>query len=162
MDTSLATAVHLVQTALTPVFLLSGIAALLGVFATRQARLSDRAELLARGRAAASADELARMTGEVDVLRRRSHVLDLAVGCGALAAGSTALSILVLFLSALRASVTAGLLVDFFGAAIVLTIAAVVFFILELFLGSRSLRARSHFHFPLPHLRARETDPAAS
>ncbi len=153
MDASLVTAVHLVQTALTPVFLLSGIAALLGVFATRQARLADRADLLARDRTGASAEDLARMTAEVAGLRRRSHVLDLAVGCGAIAAASTSLSILVLFLSALRASVTAGLLVDFFGAAIVFTIAAVGFFGLEMFLGSGSLRARAHFHFPRPHLK---------
>ena len=148
MDASLSNAVHLVQTALTPVFLLSGIAALLGVFAARQARISDRAELLARDRGTASADDLARMAAEVASLRVRSHVLDFAVACGAAAAASTALSILVLFLSALRASTTAGLLVGFFGAAIVFTIVAVGLFGLEMFLGSGSLRARAHFHFP--------------
>jgi len=34
-------AVHLIQVALTPVFLLSGIGILLGLFNTRQARVAD-------------------------------------------------------------------------------------------------------------------------
>ena len=155
MDGTLPTAVHLVQTALTPVFLLSGIAALLGVFATRQARLSDRAQLLARDRMGAQDEELARMTSEAKSLRRRSRVLDWAVGSGALAAASTALSILVLFVSALRAETAAGLLVGFFGAAIIFTIMAVGFFGLEMFLGSGNMRALAHLHFPIPHLGSR-------
>ena len=93
------------------------------------------------------------MATEVAQLRHRSHLLDAAVGCGAVAAASTALSIMVLFVSALRASTTAGLLVGFFGAAIAFTIAAVGFFGLEMLIGSWAFRTRAHLHFP--HLPAR-------
>lgn len=38
---------HVIQVALTPVFLLSGIASLLGVLSTRLARVADRVDALA-------------------------------------------------------------------------------------------------------------------
>ena len=66
-------AAHVVQLALTPVFLLSGIATLLGVFAARLARVADRVDTLAQEAREPIRDEL------LDLLRRRSHVLDVAV-----------------------------------------------------------------------------------
>ena len=48
---------HVIQVALTPVFLLSGIASLLGVLSTRLARVADRVDALAeRLEAAGPAD----------------------------------------------------------------------------------------------------------
>ena len=38
---------HVIQVALTPVFLLSGIASLLGILSTRLARVADRVDALA-------------------------------------------------------------------------------------------------------------------
>ncbi|MFZ0207769.1 MAG: DUF2721 domain-containing protein, partial [Roseiarcus sp.] len=38
---------HVIQVALTPVFLLSGIASILGVLSTRLARVADRVDALA-------------------------------------------------------------------------------------------------------------------
>jgi Protein of unknown function (DUF2721) len=46
MDTVESVA-HVIQVALTPVFLLSGIASLLGVLSTRLAPVADRADALA-------------------------------------------------------------------------------------------------------------------
>jgi hypothetical protein len=40
---------HIIQVALTPVFLLSGIATLLNVFSTRLARVADRVDQIAKG-----------------------------------------------------------------------------------------------------------------
>jgi len=44
----LGSVVHIIQIALTPVFLLSGIATLLNVFSTRLARVSDRVDQLSQ------------------------------------------------------------------------------------------------------------------
>lgn len=44
---SLDSVTHIIQVALTPIFLLSGIAALLNVFSTRLARVADRVDQLA-------------------------------------------------------------------------------------------------------------------
>ncbi len=46
-DPAIEAAAHVVQLALTPVFLLSGVAALFNVFSTRLGRVSDQADKLA-------------------------------------------------------------------------------------------------------------------
>jgi hypothetical protein len=46
--TALDTIAHIIQVALTPVFLLSGIATLLNVFSTRLSRVGDRVEVAAK------------------------------------------------------------------------------------------------------------------
>ena len=46
--TSLDSVAHIIQVALTPVFLLSAIGTLLNVFATRLARVADRVDLLSQ------------------------------------------------------------------------------------------------------------------
>jgi hypothetical protein len=45
---ALDTVAHVIQVALTPIFLLSGIATLLNVFSTRLARVADRVESVAQ------------------------------------------------------------------------------------------------------------------
>jgi hypothetical protein len=139
---------HLIQVALTPVFLLSGIAALLNVFSGRLARVADRLEALsaAIGTATASPeqrDELRRLHG-------RSMALDTAVALGTAAAGATCLAILTLFLFALSNTTIAGVLVAFFGLAIVCTLGSVSAFGVEMLISSRGVRQRLVFH--LPHL----------
>ena len=49
---ALDTIAHIVQVALTPVFLLTGIATLLNVFSTRLARVADRVEAASRAQGA--------------------------------------------------------------------------------------------------------------
>src|SRR3954471_9137591 len=62
--TGVDTVAHIIQAALTPVFLLSGIATLLNVFSTRLVRVADQVEVV--GHALALAD-----TAERRVLARR-------------------------------------------------------------------------------------------
>ena len=75
---------HIVQLALTPVFLLSGVGTLLNVFNTRLARVSDHSEhvadLLDAGPSAADA---ARLNAHLARLRRRIVALDTAIALGA-------------------------------------------------------------------------------
>jgi len=88
---NLEMAAHVVQLALTPVFLLSGTATLLGVFAARLARVADRVDTLAQEAKDPIRDEL------LALLRLRSHCLDVAVVLSALAGGLTCAAVLVLF-----------------------------------------------------------------
>ena len=67
----LSGAAHVVQLALTPIFLLTGLASLLNVFTTRLGRVAERVDSLARD-AADHPRQLAR-------LRLRSLALDIAV-----------------------------------------------------------------------------------
>ena len=75
---------HVIQVALTPVFLLSGIASLLGVLSTRLARVADRVDALAEQLEAGGPVDGRRLRLRLAYLRRRSHVLDAAVMMGTL------------------------------------------------------------------------------
>ena len=137
---------HLIQVALTPVFLLSGIAALLNVFAGRLARVADRLDALS---GAIGTDPCT--DGHKDELHRlhaRSLALDTAVVLGTAGAATTCLAILTLFLFALSNRTIAGVLLAFFGLAIICTLGSVAAFGVEMLLSSRELRKRMVFHLP--------------
>jgi hypothetical protein len=73
---------HVIQVALTPVFLLSGIATLLNVFSTRLARVAD---LIAKATDGGDVADIAELGLYLSYLRRRSLTLDVAVVLGAIA-----------------------------------------------------------------------------
>lgn len=133
-DYKLEAAAHVVQLALTPVFLLSATATLLGVFATRLARIADRVNSLSQDAKNPVRDE------SLGALRRRSRILEVAVVLSALSGGFTCAAVLVLFLGGVRGDTTARLLFLFFGGAIVLTMAALGAFVTEMLLAARILR----------------------
>jgi len=134
-DYTLETAAHMVQLALTPVFLLSGTATLLGVFASRLARVADRVDkLVAEEAREPLRDEL------LASLKRRSHVLDVAVVFSALAGALTCAAVLVLFLGEVRGTTAARLLFLSFGTAIGLTMASLAAFVAEMLLATRGVR----------------------
>lgn len=130
-------AAHVVQLALTPVFLLSGIAALLNVFATRLARVADQADALAQQPAGTSGRE-----DRLRILRWRSRVLDWAVLLAAVSGAQTCGTVLVLFFGAVLGKDAAGLLFLLFGAAILFTMGALLAFTAEMLLASHGARQR--------------------
>jgi hypothetical protein len=138
-EATVAQSVHLIQVALTPIFLLSGIAALLNVYAGRLARVADRLDALATP-PGETADEA--HPGEVSRLRTRLGALDVAVILATVAAAATCFAILTLFISALSDRAVGGLLLLFFGAAVVFTLGSVIAFGLEMMISSGGLRLR--------------------
>ena len=133
-DHDLEAAAHVVQLALTPVFLLSATATLLGVFATRLGRVADRVNSLSQQEKEPLRDELLAM------LRRRSTVLDVAVVLSALSGGLTCVAVLTLFLGEVRGAAAGRLLYLSFGGAIALTMAALGAFVTELLIAARIVR----------------------
>lgn len=143
-------AAHLIQTVLTPVFLLSGIGTLLNVFAGRLARVADQADALTKltDSAATPTDERLR------VLKSRALILDVAVVLATGAAAATCLSILTLFLFALSNRAIASVLLLLFGLAILLTLGSIIAFGTEMVLSNRAIRRRialHRLHFPWRH-----------
>jgi hypothetical protein len=128
-------AAHVVQLALTPVFLLSGIAALLNVFAARLGRVADQTTALA-----AQPRETLRRDDRLRVLQWRSRALDWAVLLAAIAGVLTCGTVLVLFLGVVLDKGAAGLLFLLFGGAIVFTMGALVAFVVEMLLAARGVR----------------------
>jgi hypothetical protein len=133
---------HVIQIALTPVFLLSGIASLLSVFSTRLGRVADRVDALSEKLEVADATERARLQERLTYLRRRSHVLDVAVMLGTLGGAATCLAALFLFVGTLREETGVGVLFVSFGLALLFTVGALAAFLVEMLLASRGIRDR--------------------
>ena len=145
-NTSLEVVAHVIQLALTPVFLLSGIAALLNVFSTRLGRVADQVDAVSTRLEAEqnAGDSIYRH--QLTYLRSRSRALDAAVILGALGGTATLFATLTLFLGAIR-NINAGwLLFVLFGTAVLCTIGALGCFCYEMLLASRGLRARAKTH----------------
>ena len=141
---SLDDATHLIQVALTPVFLLSGIGTLLNVFAGRLARVAD--QLATVSAAIPSGGASAEQNEQLGLLRRRLLILDVAVVLATGAIAATCLAIMTLFLFALSNTAIAGVLLLFFGLAVLCTLGSVLAFGLEMVLSNRALRRRITFH----------------
>jgi hypothetical protein len=138
---------HVIQVALTPVFLLSGSGALLNVFNALLARVSDHvshtADLLA---ADPQGDDAALMRSHIRRLRRRVLALDAAIVLAALGGATTCGAAFTLFVGATRNANTAFALLLLFGAALGCTVAALGVFIIDGLLAWHGLRKEG----PLP------------
>ncbi len=132
---SLEAVTHVVQVALTPIFLLSGVAALLNVFASRLARVADRVDRLAE---AGKSESLAMRR-----LRLRSRVLDAAVVLASLAGLLTCGAALTLFYGALRERAASDVLFAMFAGALLLTMLAILLFASEMIISGRAVREQA-------------------
>ena len=132
--------VHIIQLSLSPIFLLSAVAALLGTFTTRLARISDKVNAILD---APDADEARRreLSLRLSYLRRRTQVLDLAVILAAVSGACTCGTVLALFFSKVRDKTAAPLLLVLFGSGILCTLGALAAFLAEVLLASRGIRA---------------------
>ena len=135
--TSLDFVAHVIQLALTPVFLLSGIATLLNVFSTRLARVADRVDQLKQSVEAGNANQIALLAS----LRRRSIALDIAVVLGAIGAAATCASVLTPFIGAVKDATVASLLFATFGIAVACTLGAILAFTVEMLMAGSGVRA---------------------
>ena len=88
---------HAIQLAVAPVFLLSGVAALLGVMAGRLARIIDRARDLEQRWAALDEKAVARARVEIANLERRRHLASWSINFCAGAALLVCIVIVTLF-----------------------------------------------------------------
>ena len=145
-SSSLDNVIHVIQVALTPVFLLTALAALLNVFSTRLGRVADRVDEVGARLQSAPATDAEFLSAQLDYLRRRSIVLDVAVVLATIAGVATSGAALVLFVGALGAAVVRSMLFVLFGGALLFAIAALFAFAVEMMMAGRGLRVivRSH------------------
>lgn len=140
-DAPLDLIAHIIQVALTPIFLLSGIATLLNVFATRLGRVADMVVQITKAMEEADPDQSADLARQLLRLRRRSIALDAAIVLGAIAAAATCASVFTLFVGALRNETVASVLFTTFGLAIICTISAITCFTVEMMMAGSGVRA---------------------
>ena len=120
---------HLIQSSVAPVFLLSGVATTLGVLTNRLSRIVDRARGIER-HLEGHPGEAPQLHGDLVVLARRAHYINIAISLSTIAALLVALVVVTLFANAFfgsELSVVIALL--FVGAMVCLSAAYVAFFI---------------------------------
>lgn len=133
---------HIIQVALAPAFLLSALATLLNVVSTRLGRVADQVDAVAQELEKADPADAARLSLRLSHLRTRSLYLDLAVVLGAAGGCLTGVSVLTLFVGALRDRATATVLFACFGLALICLVGAIGAFLIETLMAGRGIRIR--------------------
>jgi len=130
---------HMIQLAIAPVFLLTGVATKLTVLTNRLARIIDRTRVLEDRLHIAANDEY---TDELEVLYQRSHLINYAITSSTFCGFLVCLVIAMLFLG----DSTNIKLDKYIAASFVLAmgglISSFVFFLREIFISSRFMRMR--------------------
>jgi Protein of unknown function (DUF2721) len=130
---------HLIQSALAPVFLLSGVGVTLSVMTGRLARAVDRArnleELLTRHPA-----DTRQIHDDLRVLVRRTRYIHAAITMCGCSAVLIALVVITLFANAFFGSGFAGTIALLFVGAMVFITGAYIAFLVEVRLATRNLR----------------------
>ena len=130
---------HLVQASLAPVFLLSGVAATLGVLTNRLSRIVDRARLL-EGQLEGHPGQAAHVHADLNVLSRRAHYINVAISLATIAALLVALVVVALFVNAFFASELGVVIALLFVGAMVCLSAAFIAFFIEVRIAVAALR----------------------
>lgn len=155
--TPLDAVASIIRMALTPVFLLLSIAALLNVFSTRLAMVGDRADQVAKALESADPDRAAILKDQLAHLYRRSLALDAAVILSAIGKAAICIAVLLLYAGELGNEPVGLALLLAFGCAIVCALGAILAYAAEMLMAGIGVRLelahsrRRHLlQFPAP------------
>lgn len=131
---------HAIQLAVAPVFLLSGVSAMLAVLTNRLARIIDRGRNVEAGLPRAAPETGPAMRDELAVLARRARLINWAISLCTVCALLICAVIVALFLGPfLRLNLSAAVAWVFIAAMIALC-SGLVSFLREIFVATRHLR----------------------
>ena len=131
-----------IELAVTPVFLLAGVGAILNVLAQRLARVVDRSREIEAEIASLDEQEKAYARAELALLDRRMGAANAAISFCTASALFVCFTVAVLFVSEPSDLAFGRPLALLFIAAMALLIAGLVLFLYEVRLAARALRAR--------------------
>jgi Protein of unknown function (DUF2721) len=131
---------HAIQLALAPVFLLSGIAAFLGVLTNRLARLVDRARSLEREVRQATAHDPDYAREQLQVMARRSRFINVAITFATVSGLLIALVVALLFSSTFMPINLAAYVAVLFVVSMTSLVGAFLSFLIEVRIAIASLR----------------------
>lgn len=132
--------IPLLQVAIGPVILISGVGLLLLSLTNRFGRAVDRSRQLLQELREAEEPDRRDLKRQVAVLYRRARMIQVSIICGAMSALFAALLIITLFLAALLEWQSTVPLTLFFLLCLLTLIAALVTFIIEMHLSLRALK----------------------
>ena len=124
--------IPVLQTAIGPTILISGIGLLLLSMTNRLGRAIDRARILAREVPDLADDRRAMVTAQLQILWRRARIIRIAIALAAMSALSAAILIIVLFITALGQVQTAPLISVLFIVCMGCLIGSLIAFIHDL------------------------------
>jgi hypothetical protein len=131
---------HVIQLAVVPVFLLTGVGAVLGVLAQRLARIIDRARVLEERLPTASEESRSHDLGELKLLSRRARLMNRAIGLCTTCALLICAVIVTLFVGAFLKTDVALAIGLFFVAAMLALFCGLLMFLGEIRLATTGLR----------------------
>ncbi len=132
--------VHVIQLAVAPVFLLSGVGVILTVLTNRLARIIDRARLLEDRLHAAPDERRAEMHSEMSMLSHRAWMVNMALTLSTSCALLVCLVIALLFVgSAMKINMETVISIMFVTAMAAL-VGSLSIFLREIYLGTANLR----------------------
>jgi len=133
--------VPILQLAIGPVILISGVGLLLLTLTNRFGRMVDRSRLLARDLSQhVGMPQSGGLQAQIDILYRRAGILRFSIICGATTVLLVAVLILVLFLSALLGWEGTWLIIALFCSSQIALIGAMVAFIRDMNLALDAFR----------------------
>lgn len=138
-DSPIAPIAHAIQLAVAPVFLLTGIGALLGVMTSRLGRIVDRARVVER---TTPQDPAVEQCNHQELLRlaRRARLISTSISLCTITALLVSAVIAVLFVGAVLNADTSIVVALLFVAAMLTLILALVHFLREILLAIAGLR----------------------
>jgi hypothetical protein len=132
--------IPVLQVAIGPVILISGVGLLLLSMTNRFGRVVDRARLLARSLDEGTPEEKKRAAAQIAILAVRSRLVRLSIMFAAVSLLLAAILIVTLFLTALLQWDVARLLAGLFIACMVTLVVAIVLFIRDINLSLAALK----------------------
>jgi hypothetical protein len=135
----------LIQLALGPVFLISGVGITLSMLTQRLARIVDRARKLEASRENPSSEEkLVHIDEDLKVIFRRARHINAAIALSTTSALLTTLVVTLLFASEFMPLSVGGAIAVMFVASMVCLSTAFLMFLLEVRIATNSLRIGVH------------------
>lgn len=131
---------HVIQLAVAPVFLLSGVGIVLTVLTNRLARVVDRARTVEAEAKSSAAKDLPRHREDLRILARRARLMNRSITLITISALLVALVVALLFVSALMEVNLSLPIATLFILAMLSLIVALVMFLREVFLAISALR----------------------
>jgi hypothetical protein len=137
---SLSSLLPIIQLAITPVILISGMGALMITLTNRMARIVDRTRELAEAIPDADPEERKHLEGQLEIMWARALMIRRAVTANGLSMLLSCLLIIALFAAAMFGwNMRFGVLV-LFAASIILLTASLVDFLRDIFVSLQALR----------------------
>lgn len=144
LDVSTSSIAHVIQLAIAPVFLLTGIASFLGVLTNRLGRIIDRARMLEGHFPSVTGEHRAAIGTDLRMLSRRATHVNRAISLFTTSALLVCMMIALLFISQIFSTAVSQIISALFVLSMLALIVGLVSFLREVHLATQSLRIGPH------------------